>query len=242
MPEVGQIVSNLKPTHKSLDEELPTPDVELVYDDREGTQQTIEAEQELFEENYRNAHQRRWHGQERWMGRRNEEMRIVNIMHPHAVINKLKAAGIEASIEPAVSWIWVPDDQTGLLVLRPKVHSNARLWLNDFVVYKKGTSEKNAGRVGVTAWVKDGDVKRVKCVTSLQWDCGPEWSLMHFDEWDVPVCERYRGWRTALLALITHDVLTEEEVDRAFGPVVENSASELYRETLQRYRTTRTHH
>lgn len=242
MPEAGQIVSNLKPSTKSFDEELPTPQCDMVYDDREGTQQTIEAEQELFEENYRNAHAKRWKGQDRWIGRRNEEMRLVNILHPHAVIEKLQRAGVAASIDPAVKWVWIPDDSTGLLVLRPKVLSEARLWLNDFVIYRKGTGDTHAGRVGVCAWVKDGDERRVKCVTSLQWDCGPEWSLMHFDMFDVPTCERYRGWRTALLALILHDVLTEEEVDRAFGPVIENEASELYRETLRGYRTTKTHH
>jgi hypothetical protein len=236
MPEVGQILSNLKRSEKNYDEELPTPAIEMTYDDREGTQQTIEAEQELFEENYRAAHERRWKGQQRWMGRRNEEMRLVNILHPHDVMRKLQSAGVDASIEPAVTWVWIPDDETGILVLRPKVRSTARLWLHDHVIYHKGTSETNAGRIGISAWINEGSERRVKCITSLQWDCGPEWSLMYFDALDVPIRERYRGWRTALLALITHDVLSEEEVDRAFGPVVENEASELYRETLQHYR------
>lgn len=237
MPEAGIIGSNLKPVTRSYDEELPTPDVELKYDDRAGTQQTIEAESELFEENYRAAHERRWKGQERWMGRRNEEMRLVNILHPHEVIRKLQAAGVDASIERAVVMVWATDNKTGLLTLQPRARSSARLWLHDGVMYMKGTSETHAGRIGVSAWVKDADGNLVpRCVTSLQWDCGPEWSLMHFDEFDVPTTERYRGWRTALLALITNGVLTEEEVDRAFGPVVLNEASELYRAVLQSYR------
>lgn len=236
MPEIGNIGSNLKPVTKSYDEELPTPDVELVYDERPASQQTIEAEQELFEENYRAAHARRWKGQERWMGRVNEEMRLVNILHPYAVIRKLQAAGVDASIEAAVTRVWAVDG-TGLLALKPKVRSNARLWLHDEVIYLKGTSETNAGRIGISAWVRNGDGERVvKCLTSLQWDCGPEWSLMYFDAMDVPIRERYRGWRTALLALITNDVLTEDEVNQAFGPVVENEASALYLETLQSYR------
>ena len=236
MPEAGTILSNLKRSTQSYDEELPTPDVELVYDDRAESQQTIEAEQEMFEENYRAAHARRWKGQERWMGRRNEEMRLVNILHPHEVIRKLQAAGVDASIECAVKMVWVPDDQTGLLALHPKARSTARLWLHDEVVYAKGTSETHAGRIGVSAWMTEDGRHVPRCITSLQWDCGPEWSLMHFDPLGVPTAERYRGWRTALLALITRDVLTEEEVNRAFGPVVENEASELYRETLQTYR------
>lgn len=241
MPEAGIIKSNLKPVTVSYDEELPTPDVEISYDDRASTQQTIEAEQELFEENYRAAHARRWKGQERWKGRRNEEMRLVNILHPHEWIRKLQVAGVDASIEPAVSWAWVPDDNTGLLALKPKTRSTARLWLHAEAVYLKGTAETHAGRIGVSAWVKDENGEPVpKCLTSLQWDCGPEWSLMHFDQLDVPTAERYRGWRTALMVLITNGVLTEEEAERAFGPVTANEASELYLATLQSYRQRQT--
>lgn len=239
MPEAGHILSNLKPVTKSYDEELPTPNVEMIYDEKFKATQTIEAEQELFEENYRAAHERRWKGQQRWMGRRNEEMRLVNILHPYDFIRKLQSAGVYASIEPAVAWEWLPDDKTGILVLQPRARSAARLWLHGEAIYLKGTSETNAGRIGISAWVKDGDAVIPKCLTSLQWDCGPEWSLLYFDEMDVPIRERYRGWRTALLVLITNDVVTEEEAEQAFGPVVENEASELYRETLQSYRARR---
>ena len=240
--EAGQIFSNLKRVNKSYDEELPTPDIEMTYDERHLSTQTIEAEQELFEENYRASFARRWKGQQRWMGRRNEEMRLVNILHPHDFIRKLQSAGVDASIEPAVDWVWTPDDKTGILVLRPKARSTARLWLHGEAIYLKGTSETHAGRIGISAWIGEGETRVPKCLTSLQWDCGPEWSLMYFDDFDVPIRERYRGWRTALLALITNDVLTEEEVDKAFGPVVLNEASELYRETLQSYRAMKGQH
>jgi hypothetical protein len=220
------------------DDELPTPDVAMAYDDRHGTQQTIEAEQELFEENYRSAQERRWKGQGRWVGRANEEARLVNILTPGEVMRKLTAAGVDASITPGARWVWATDDKTGLLVPAIQTISTARLWLHDDVVYMKGTSETHAGRVGVSAWVKDAATgkKTIKCLTSLQYDCGPEWSLMHFDKFDVPTRERYRGWRTALLALITNDVLTEDEVLKAFGPVNVSVASELYLEGLQAYR------
>jgi hypothetical protein len=236
MPEAGHIESNLKRVEMSYDDELATPDIEMRYDDRPSSQQTIEAEQELFEENYRAAHERRWKGQERWIGKRNEEMRLVNILHPYAVIRKLQAAGVDASLDPSVVKVWATDDKTGLFTVQEKTLGSARLWLHGEVIYLKGTSETHAGRIGISAWVRDNGVRVAKCITSLQWDCGPEWSLMYFDEFDVPIRERYRGWRTALLALILHDVLTEDEVNRAFGPVVENEASELYRETLQAYR------
>lgn len=236
MPEAGHIGSNLKRVTTSYDQELATPDIQIRYDDRPSSQQTIEAEQEMFEENYRAAHEKRWKGQERWMGKRMEEMRLVNILHPHAIIRKLVEAGVDASINAAVVKVWGPNPESGLLTLQQKTLSRARLWLHDEVVYLKGTSETNAGRIGISAWVRQDGERVVKCLTSLQWDCGPEWSLMYFDAMDIPIRERYRGWRTALLALITNDVLTEDEVDRAFGPVVLNEASELYRESLQSYR------
>jgi hypothetical protein len=234
----GEIGSNLKRVEMDYDAELPTPAVELCYDDKPSTQQTIEAEQEMFEENYRSAHARRWKGQIRWMGRQNEEARLVNILTPGAVMRKLQAAGVEASATPAVRWVYEPDDKSGILVPTPKVLSNARLWLHEDAIYMKGTSETNAGRIGVSAWVWDAQAeKRVpRCLTSLQYDCGPEWSLMWFDAMDVPIRERYRGWRTALLALITNDVLTEVEVLRAFGPVNDSTASELYLETIKAHR------
>jgi hypothetical protein len=234
----GEVGSNLKRVVGSYDDELPTPDIEIRYDDKPSTQQTIEAEAELFEETYRAAQDRRWKGQARWMGRINEEARLTNILTPAEVMRKLQAAGVEASTEPAAFWGWAPDDKTGLLVKTIRTVSKARLWLHEDVVYLKGTSETNAGRIGVSAWVPDPETGRqtIKCLTSLQYDCGPEWSLMWFDKFDVPIRERYRGWRTALLALITNDVLTEDEVLRAFGPVTNETASELYLETLQGHR------
>jgi hypothetical protein len=59
---------------------------------------------------------------------------------------------------------------------------------------------------------------------------------MRFDDWNVPTVEKYRGWRTALLALMIERVITEEEVERAFGPTVLNEASLLYRQQLQFHR------
>jgi hypothetical protein len=100
----------------------------------------------------------------------------------------------------------------------------------------KGTAATHAGRVGVSAWVREDGRRVAKCITSLQWERGPEWSLMHFDNFDVPICERYRGWRTALLQLITQDVITEAEAEAAFGVVEASEASELYLSTLQAHR------
>ena len=224
----GEIYSNLKRTNKTYDEELPTPVVKepLPHEDSHNAQ-LMEEEEKWFARNYAAAARERFEGQERWMGKENEEKRLVNIMHPHAVFQKLRAAGIAASIEPAADCVWDIDHKTGLTIPKIVEISSARLWLNDVVL---------RDMVGVSAWVWQDGVKTPKYITYLQWPRGPEWSLVRFNQYDVPVGERYRGWRTAMLKLIMEGVLTEEEVDRAFGPVSEGEVSELYRQQLKDWR------
>ena len=237
MPQAGEIFSNMKRVTASYDEELAVPQATLDHynslpKDGESTEQMIEAEQEAFELNYHNSAKFRWAGQQRWIGRENEEMRLTNILHPHAVFAKLRRAGVDARIESPTFYVWGIDDDTGKPTAIKKQRAYGRLWLHDEAV---------KGRLGISAWVADPATgqRAVKWVAALQYPYGPEWSLMHFNQWDVPVAERYRGWRTALLQLILKNVITEEEVDRAFGPVTLSAASELYRKSLQRHRSLR---
>jgi hypothetical protein len=74
-----------------------------------------------------------------------------------------------------------------------------------------------------------------KTITCLQDGYAPEWSIMRFNDHGVAVREKYRGWRTAMLVLIVSEVLTEEEVDRAFGPAIGEPGA-WYREQLQTWR------
>ena len=228
---VLEIRSNLRRSEEDYDKELPTPVITnpLPYQDTHN-QQLIEEERRLFEENYAAAHSQRWAGQERWMGRENEEARLVNILHPHAVFQKLIDAGINCSIEPATDWVWGIDDKTGLSIPVQRTLSTARFWLHDNVIMD---------RVGISAWVWRNGERTAQYVTYLQYPRGPEWSVMRFNEYDVPTCEKYRGWRTALLRLIQEGVLEEKEVDKAFGPVSMGEVSELYRQQLEDYRKTR---
>jgi len=231
MPEAGEIRSNLKRVEGSYDDELPTPVIAepLPYTDT-NSPELIEEEQKLFEENYRKRAAYRWQGQERWMGRENEEMRLVNILHPHAVFRKLQEAGVDCSLEPALDWVWDIDDKTGLTIPKQRTRSTARFWLHDLII---------KDRVGITGWVNRNGRRTAQYISYLQWPQGPEWSIMRFDQFDVPTCEKYRGWRTAILRMIEEEVITEEEVDRAFGPVTENEASKFYLEQLTELRRTR---
>jgi hypothetical protein len=231
IPQAGTVYSNLKRVNLPYDDELPTPVVNdpLPYTDSSSAE-LIEAEARAYEESYRAHAAQRWEGQQRWMGKENEEMRLVNILHPHAVFQKLIDAGVNCSVEPAVDWVWDIDHKTGITIPVQRTRSTARFWLHDVVILD---------RVGISAWVwKDGQ-RVAEYVTYLQYPRCPEWGVMRFNEFDVPTSEKYRGWRTALLAMVIKGVLDESEVDRAFGPVVHNEASEFYLEQLLDYRRKR---
>ena len=45
----------------------------------------------------------------------------------------------------------------------------------------------------------------------------PEWSQLRVDARGLPLSEKYRGWRTVLLALIKRDIITVEQCDAVFG-------------------------
>lgn len=229
MNDVAQpILSNLRRSTLSYDEELSlTPAQEALIAAHpmidKVNESAMVAAAMAFEKNYAEAATRRWKGQERWIGRENEEMRLVNILHPHAVFRKLQHAGVDCSIEPPIHYVWQQDFETGKMVEQKRERYAGRFWLYDFA---------REGRIGIGAWKNKQRIH----VTSLQYPYGPEWTLMRFDQCDVPTNERYRGWRTALLHLILAGVLTEDEVDRAFGPVKLNRASEFYRQQLQQHR------
>ena len=226
--EAQPIYSNLPRVTTSYDDELrlsPADEAIAAAAPRRDTspEETLIAAALAYEENYRNAAKQRWPGQERWIGKENEEMRLVNILHPHAFFRKLKRAGVDCSIEPATFYVWQEDFASGKRIEMKRERYAGRFWLYDYA---------HNGRIGIGAWKKGQRVH----VTSLQYPYGPEWTLMRFDQFDVPTNERYRGWRTALLHLILAGILTEEEVNRAFGPVKLNQASLFYRQQLQAHR------
>jgi hypothetical protein len=218
----------------TYDEEMDLPrEVVAEYNsrpvlDRPTTSEELDVIDSAFAGNYEAAASERWHDQARFMGKENEAMRMVNIKHPYEIFRRLRSAGVDARIEAPSFDVWVIDDHTGKPIAQKRERSIGRLWLADNAV---------AGRVGVSAWVIDKGERVRKQVATLQYPYGPEWSLLYFNEFDVPIGEKYRGWRTALLQMILAKVLTEDEVNRAFGPVPLNNASLFYRRTLYNERT-----
>lgn len=109
------------------------------------------------------------------------------------------------------------------------------VWLNDY---------GRLGRIGVNALIWTGEKWEQQTVTSLHNGPGPEYSVMRFNRFNVPTNERYRGWRTALLAMIDAGACTEAHALEAFGPAV-GEASSFYLKQLFDFRnlgTARKYH
>lgn len=85
------------------------------------------------------------------------------------------------------------------------------------LVYQEGTKDPQVG-----CWVQQGQM--------------PELSIMRFDERGVPLDERRRGWRTALLQLILKGVITEEKALEVFGRPKATPAFDRYNSTLFEWR------
>ncbi|PWT75544.1 MAG: hypothetical protein C5B59_08680 [Bacteroidetes bacterium] len=64
----------------------------------------------------------------------------------------------------------------------------------------------------------------------------PELSIMRFDEHDVPLDEKFRGWRTCLLQLILKSAISERKADEVFGRPKQTEQFHRYNSTLQSFR------
>jgi hypothetical protein len=173
------------------------------------SQEMLEKGQMLHEMNQRAAQKNQWDGQGRWLGKENEEMRIVNILTPQQWLEKLKA-----------------------------VIGERRVFINRFAVLNRvavlvPNTEANRSLIlipGLPEMPRDRNTPYLAAAT-LQWPCGPEWMIPKFDEYGVPVRARYLGWRTALLCLINKKVISEKEAHQAF-PLGTGPAGDWYHQQL----------
>lgn len=224
-----------------LDRELWAPghdDPAIAVLRRAETQSSLWVEEnlELYETNCLKAKSQHLPDQERWQ-KEHEAARLVNILHPSQIIRKLRAIGVDA---------------------REQESPNARIWLNDFsraglVGVNAWVRPEEMDEEGYLLQLAEANNQRQKdlltenflacrarrkvqrTLTSLQEPYGPEWSIMRFSDRGVATKEKYRGWRTAMLVLIFAGILTEDEVDRAFGPPI-GEAGEFYRGMMRTHR------
>lgn len=62
-----------------------------------------------------------------------------------------------------------------------------------------------------------------------------EYEVMRFDDKGVPLDSKHRGWRTCLLQMRLKGLLTEEKINKTFGPAT-GPASSRYNQTMQSVR------
>lgn len=92
-----------------------------------------------------------------------------------------------------------------------------------------------ADKVTLVVLRNDWTEPEVGCWVKYGWM--PEYTVMGFDEHGVPLAERYRGWRTAILQLILKGMITETKAHKEFGPA-ERCCAERYNSILYGLRNT----
>ena len=168
------------------------------------SQEALEKAQMLYELNEEASKPNQWDGQGRWMGKKNEEMRIGTILTPFQFLERLE-----------------------------KVIGKGRVFLNRFAVNKRVAllAPEKADNPIIYLPGQEKREDGMAQVGTLQWPCGTEWMVMRFDEYGVPTTAKYLGWRTALLSLVQLGVITEKEAHKAF-PLGSGPAKAWYEEQL----------
>jgi hypothetical protein len=83
-------------------------------------------------------------------------------------------------------------------------------------------------------WVNHNDVDQYICFVHVPYM--QEYEELYFDEYDVPLGPKRRGWRTVLLRLMIAGVLTEDAAHEVFGAPPQNGVSRRYWAELQALR------
>lgn len=171
-------------------------------------QEAMEKAQMLYEMNARAAQKNQWDGQGRWLGKENEEMRVVNILSWKQWLQRLE-----------------------------KVIGEERVYINRYAVMGRcavliPNTDYNRALILIPGQLASESDKNSKFlpVATIQ-PVSPEWMVMRFNEYGEPTAAKYLGWRTALLCLIEKKVISEKEAHLAF-PLGTGPAGEWYRQQL----------
>jgi hypothetical protein len=111
-------------------------------------------------------------------------------------------------------------------VRRFNQHSTVKIFLNDF---------RRVGRCGVNAYLPSERGRQATHITTIQAPFAPEYTVMHFNDYDVPTTPRYWGWRNTLLILIMQGICTESQALKMFGHST-GPASIFYKQQLYDHR------
>lgn len=150
------------------------------------TQEALEKTQMLHEMTSRAVQKNMWDGQGRWLGKENEEMRIVNVLTWKEWLQKLEAVIGEGRV---FCNRWSVMGRIAVLVENTRYHRD--------LLVSKDTAAKYLP------------------VATIQ-PVSPEWMVMRFNEYGEPTAPKFLGWRTALLCLISKRIITEKAAHKAF--------------------------
>ena len=172
-------------------------------------QEQMEKAQMLHEANARAARKNCWDGQGRWIGKDNEEMRIVNILTWKQWLDRLGETIGEDRV-------YVGRYAVGGLI--KVMVPNTGYYRN--LIMAPG-SELSASNSKQDPYIPVATIQPVN----------PEWMVMRVNEYGEPTSAKYTGWRTALLCLIAQKIITEKEAHTAF-PLGTGPAGDWYRRQL----------
>ena len=82
-------------------------------------------------------------------------------------------------------------------------------------------------------------VARARYCCYLQIPAMYEWSVLRLDRHNIPVGEKFRGWRTVLMELIKKEILTEYQAHKIFGHPSGNKTFRRYQRSLWELRNLR---
>lgn len=88
----------------------------------------------------------------------------------------------------------------------------------------------------IALWAVKQEGLAPECVGWVKRGLTTELSIMRFDDKNVPLDEKFRGWRSVLMNLVMRGFLKEHAVRKVFGRA-KGSASEVYNRFMQQYRT-----
>jgi hypothetical protein len=172
--------------------------------------------QELQEANTAAVAGFQW-GRQEELGEAHEDERIGRILPASTFVEMLWKAGIVCVLTRC--------DTRGLRSLKGEAHARER----------RALYEKTMAGLVITS-TRAMPLPAPRYVTWVQIPAMIEYSVMRFDEHNLPTTQKYKGWRTVLLELIRQGWLTEREANRVFGEP-RGPAAKRWGEILQSMRS-----
>lgn len=214
------------------------------------SQEALEKAQMIHEINENMQKPDQWDGQQRWIGKENEEMRMGELLDPITFMRRLWAVTGENRVQinqyavlgRVALLVDSPEDTRSHLYAAAPVPEYDRI-IRDTETRSSGDDfkrlmkklEASFSAAESARYIPPPELAGKRQVATLQWPIGTEWMVVKINEYGVPTYAKFLGWRTALLSLIMLGIITENEAHKAF-PVKANPASLWYRAQLYHWR------